>query len=381
MPSDMNKEIKLTLVDLFKLFVKLGFIAFGGPAAHIAMLQDEVVDKRKWMDREYFLDMMGLTNLIPGPNSTEMVMHCGFHMRGPLGMIVAGMSFIFPAVLLTTLLAFLYVNYGQLPEIAPFLTGIKPAVLALIGAAIFKLGKKAVKKNVYYIPGCIVVILALFGISEVLLILFSGFLFVAIMGRISGMALLVPQLGITGASIATNSEITNTGIFLVFLKIGAILFGSGYVLVAYVDAILVDDLAWLTRRELLDAIAIGQFTPGPVLSSASFIGYQLNAWQGAVWATLGIFTPSFIFVWILHPFIDRIRNSKKLRLFIDGVNIGAVAVMLSVLIDMTYELCADWKTIVIALVAAFFTFGKFKLNAVKLVLLGALLGYALSFVG
>lgn len=376
----MNKEINVSLVDLFKLFVKLGFIAFGGPAAHIAMLQDEVVDKRKWMDRDHFLDMMGITNLIPGPNSTEMVMHCGFHVRGPLGMIVAGMSFIFPAVTLTTILAFLYVSYGELPEIAPFLSGIKPAVLALIAAAVFKLGKKAVKKNAYYIPGIIVVILSLCGYSEVALILFSGVLFLLVMGRITGIAVLLPQLGFTGIEIATNNELSNTAIFLVFLKIGAILFGSGYVLVAYVDAILVEDLAWLSRAELLDAIAIGQFTPGPVLSSASFIGYQLNAWQGALWATLGIFTPSFIFVWILHPFIDRIRNSKKLRLFIDGVNVGAVAVMFAVLIDMTYELCADWKTIVIALIAAFFTFGKIKLNAVKLVFLGALLGYALSFI-
>lgn len=376
----MNKEIFVSLAELFKLFVKLGFVAFGGPAAHIAMLQEEVVDKRKWMDRDHFLDMMGITNLIPGPNSTEMVMHCGFHMRGPLGMIVAGFSFIFPAVFLTTILAMLYVNYGQLPEIAPFMSGIKPAVLALIGGAVFKLGKKAIKKNSYYIPGVLVVALALFGISEVLLILSTGVVFLLIMGRLTGLTLLAPQLSFAGLGLSANSEVTNMGIFLVFLKIGAILFGSGYVLVAYVDALLVDDLGWLSRQELLDAIAIGQFTPGPVLSSASFIGFQLNGWQGAIWATLGIFSPSFVFVWILHPLIDKIRNSKKLRLFIDGVNVGAVAVMLAVLLDMTYEVCADWKTIVIVLIAGFFTFGKIKLNAVKLVFLGAFLGYALSFI-
>lgn len=375
----MNKEIFVPLVALFKLFVKLGFIAFGGPAAHIAILQEEVVDKRKWMDRDHFLDMMGITNLIPGPNSTEMVMHCGYHMRGPIGMIVAGFSFIFPAVILTTLLAMLYVNYGEIPAVAPFLSGIKPAVLALIGAAVFKLGKKAIKKNSYYIPAVLVVVLAFFGMSEVLLILSTGLVFLLIMGRFTAFTLLVPQFGFTGLGLTNNSEVTNTGIFLVFLKIGAILFGSGYVLVAYVDAILVADLGWLSRKELLDAIAIGQFTPGPVLSSASFIGFQLNGWQGALWATLGIFTPSFIFVWILHPFIDKIRHSKRLRLFIDGVNVGAVAVMLAVLLDMTYEICADWTSILIVLIAAFFTFGKYKLNAVKLVVLGALLGYVLSF--
>lgn len=368
-----------SLLTIAGLFVRLGFTAFGGPAAHIAMLEEEVVSRRKWMSREHFLDLMGATNLIPGPNSTEMVMHTGLHRAGIPGLIVAGVSFILPAAGLTLLLAYFYVAYGSLPAVEPFLIGVQPAVLVIIAGAIIKLGKKALKQRYYLLIGLAVMAASLAGINEVIAILAGGFLgMLGIRAKeqyFSPAILFFPVLSLTEA----NSE-KLWALFLSFLKIGAILFGSGYLLVAYLEGELVEKLGWLTQQQLLDAIAAGQFTPGPVLTTATFIGYQIGGWSGAALATLGIFLPSFCFVALLNPLIPRLRNSVWSAAFLDAVNISAVGIMLAVLMQMGYQTLfvpVDWKAIVVLLVSAAFFFGQKRFGSMMTVVLGIVLGYGL----
>lgn len=368
------------LKEVFIVFFKLGCFAFGGPAAHIAMMESEIIQKRKWMTQEHFLDLMGATNLIPGPNSTEMTMHCGHERAGKAGLFVAGVAFIFPAVVITGILAYLYVQYGTLPEVAPFLFGIKPAVLAIIASAVFKLGKKAAKSTELIILGFIVLVVALIGVNEVVALLSAG-----VLGGLyfyTKSKLLHSTKAILPFPIVLSGLLTHTSVvkvFLTFLKVGAILYGSGYVLFAYLDAELVTR-GWLTRTELIDAIAVGQFTPGPVLSTSTFIGYQLSGLWGAIAATAGIFLPSFIFVMILNPILPRLQGSKIFRYFLDSVNVAAVAVMLAVLIIMGKETLIDWRAILVALASAFFVFSRYKLNVMWLIAGGAVLGYLLLLI-
>jgi len=368
------------LKEIAGVFFRLGCFAFGGPAAHVAMMQEEVVDKRKWLTREHFLDLMGATNLIPGPNSTEMTMHCGHERGGWKGLFVAGACFIFPAVVLTCILAALYVEYGQLPAIAPWVEGIKPAILAVILGAVIKLGKKAAKSTELIILGILVLIGALLGYSEIIMLLAGGLIGMIYFTGTSGgfskkafLVLLAPMPLMTKAV----SAIGTSKIFFSFLKVGAILYGSGYVLFAYLDAELVAN-GWLTKSELIEAIAVGQFTPGPVLSTATFIGYQMNGLSGALAATLGIFLPSFLFVWLLNPLVPKMRASKPLGYFLDAVNISAVAVMLAVLIEMGREVIVDWRTGSIAVIGIVLQFFVPKANAMWIVLMGAFLGYVLN---
>ena len=372
----MSKNLK----EVASVFFKLGCIAFGGPAAHVSMMEDELVTKRKWFDRGHFLDLMGATNLIPGPNSTEMTMHCGYERAGMAGLFVAGACFIFPAVTITGILAYLYVTYGELPVVAPFIMGIKPAVLAIIAAAIFKLGKKALKTWELGLLGLMVLSASLLGVNEVLALLCAGVLgalFFYFRDKMNTGALkkLVPVLFLP-MSFSVITQITSIKVFWIFLKVGAILYGSGYVLFAYLDAELVST-GLLSRPELIDAIAVGQFTPGPVLSTATFIGYQLAGVGGAIAATIGIFLPSFHFVLVLNPLIPKMRQSKLLGFFLDAVNIAAVAVMTSVLFDMSRDTLTDWRWILIAIISFTITFGFKKVNAMWTVLGGALMGYLL----
>jgi chromate transporter len=358
----MKEESKLG--EVAKVFFKLGCFAFGGPAAHIAMMEAEVVNKRKWMSRQHYLDLIGASNLIPGPNSTEMTMHCGHERAGTKGLFVAGICFIVPAIVITGLLAFLYVEYGELPEVAPFVFGIKPAVLAII------------------VLGVMVLVLSLVGVNEVMALLGAGvvgaFYFYGRTKLFDQPKSIVPfaLLGITGGIV---SKITTVKVFLTFLKVGAVLYGSGYVLFAYLDAELVES-GWMTRQALLDAIAVGQFTPGPVLSTATFIGYQLTGFWGAVAASAGIFLPSFFFVLLLNPLVPKMRKSKFLGFFLDSVNVAAVAVMAGVLYVMSVETATDWRAIAIAAISFAVVFGFKKLSVMWTVLGGACLGYLLQFV-
>ncbi|CAA0151435.1 Chromate transport protein [Tenacibaculum maritimum] len=371
------------LKEIAFVFFKLGCIAFGGPAAHIAMMEEEVVQKRKWISRQHFLDLMGATHLIPGPNSTELTMHCGYQRGGILGVFVAGISFIFPAVIITGVFAWLYVSYGKLPEIIPFIYGIKPAVLVIIAMAILKLGKKAVKGYELTLLGILVILAALSGCNEVVVLLVAGGI-----GTIyfhlkkqqftqKNHLIVLPLFLLKVSSIP--KIILSSSIFWSFLKVGAILYGSGYVLFAYLDAELVAS-GLLSRQELIDAIAIGQLTPGPVLSTATFIGYQLNGISGAIAATIGIFLPSFIFVLILNPLVDKMRASKILSYFLDSANVAAVAIMLVVLVKMGYSSLISYREFIILGVSILLIYKIKKMNSIWLVPIGAIIGYLLTFI-
>ena len=377
----MSSNSRLREVSL--VFFKLGCFAFGGPAAHIAMMEDEVVTKRKWMTRDHYLDLIGATNLIPGPNSTEMTMHCGHERAGKKGLFVAGISFIFPAVFITGILAYLYVTYGTLPEVAPFIKGIQPAVLVIIASAILKLGKKALKNWELTIIGLLVLAASLLGVHEVVALLIGGLLggvyfFLKRKTQSKTLHSFFPFL-LPFFTSETLQTITTLKIFLTFLKVGSILYGSGYVLFAYLDAELVAT-GLLTTTELIDAIGIGQFTPGPVLSTSTFIGYQLGGFWGAIAATAGMFLPSFLFVLILNPFIPKMRKSKILGYFLDSVNVAAVAVMLAVLVTMSLATLVDWQSIFVALIAALLVFGPKKISVIWVIIIGAVLGYALGYI-
>jgi chromate transporter len=370
------------LKEIAKVFFKMGCFAFGGPAAHIAMMEQEVVSKRKWMTHEHFLDLIGATNLIPGPNSTEMTMHCGHERGGWTGMFVAGICFIFPAIFITGILAWFYVQYGNLPNVKPFIVGIQPAVIAIIIQAIFKLGKKAIKNIELAIFGVIALCLNLFLLNEIFSLLATavlGTIYFSIKTKaqansLNPLALLLLQpLGIAATQISTLS------IFLSFFKIGAILYGSGYVLFAYLDAEFVET-GIMTRTALMDAIAVGQFTPGPVLSTATFVGFQLNGFWGAIAATTGIFLPSFLLVLLLNPLIPKMRKSAILKHFLNIMSIGAISLMVAVIIKMGTTSLLDIKNVLIFIVSLVLVLFVKKVNAMHIVILGSILGYILSLV-
>jgi chromate transporter len=371
------------LIELLRLFLKLGIIGFGGPAVHIAMMKEEVVTKKKWMTEQHFLDLVGATNLIPGPNSTEMAIHIGQERAGWRGLIVAGLCFIFPAVLITGFFAWMYKKYGQLPEIQPFIYGIKPAIIAIILFAVFPLAKKSLKTVELYGIGILVLILSLFNFNELYLLFGAGFLSLFVFGLKNKLfqnseANFLP-IAMFPFSISPNTSISNVSLFLVFLKIGAVLYGSGYVLFAFLDSELVAT-GILSRHQLIDAIAIGQFTPGPVFSSVTFIGYQINDWTGAFLATVGVFLPSFLFVALLNPLVKKMRNSKLFAVFLDAVNVASVAIILAVCVDMGITTITDWRTICIGLTSLVIAFWFKKINSSLIVIGGSVLGYLLTFV-
>lgn len=376
-------EQEVSVKEIAQLFLKLGCIGFGGPAAHIAMMQQEVVVKRQWMTDEHFLDLLGATNLIPGPNSTEMAIHIGYDKGGWKGLLVAGLCFILPAVLITGVLAWLYQKYGQLPEIQPFIYGIKPAVIAIIVGAVFPLAKKSIKSALLAAVGLSVLCLALLGWSEVYLMFGAGGLMLLLYYvqkyKGNGLRSFVPLTFIPLVHSAIGSEI-NMRLFWIFLKIGAILYGSGYVLFAFLDTELVMK-GLLTRQQLLDAIAVGQFTPGPVFTSVTFIGYQINGFFGALLSTVAVFIPSFVLVGLLNPLMKKMRGSKGLSAFLDAVNVASVALIAAVCIVMAKETMVDWKAVMIALISVVVVFKFKKMNSAFVVVGGAFLGYLLCLFG
>jgi chromate transporter len=392
------------LGELAALFLKLGVIGFGGPAAHIAMMEDEVVGRRGWLTRSHFLDLVGATNLIPGPNSTEMAIHVGFIRAGWAGLAVAGACFILPAVALATALAWAYVRFGTLPAAGPVLFGIKPAVLAIILLALWRLGKAALLRR-HTLPlsvlGLAVGAAALAGLNEVLALLaggLAGMLWLVWLERRaahgesggSPAVLLLPGAGLAelgrrlagaaallGGLAAGPAGVSLWRLGLFFLKVGAVLYGSGYVLVAFLEGGLVQDYAWLTQQQLLDAIAIGQFTPGPVLSTAAFIGYVLAGLPGAAVSAVAIFLPSFFFVAALNPIVPRLRESRWTAAFLDAVNVSAVALMAAVTVELARAILGDWPAWVILALASAAGL-RWKINSAWLVLTGALIGWVLS---
>ncbi len=375
----MNNKI----AEIFKYFFRLGVVAFGGPAAHVAMMEADLVEDKKWLSEEEFLDYMGATNLIPGPNSTEMTMHCGYHRGGPLGLFVAGISFIVPAVILTLIVAVFFEKISEIAWVIPIIDGIKAAVLSFIVAAILKLGKKAVKNNYLMLVGLLVIVAAFLGVNEILCILTAGLLYMLVNYSIKSRQTLNSFLFIP-LLFFTKTGLSYLNLFLVFLKVGAVLFGSGYVLFAYLDGEFINPEWGLTHNELVEAIAVGQITPGPVLSTATFIGYKLGGFQGAILATLGIFLPSFLYVWLLNPLIPKMKKNKQLSFFLQAVNVAAVAVMVVVTLIMAKSILIqdgilNWKLAAISAISFLVYFSGKKVNALWIVILGAVLGYLSSF--
>ncbi|MCT7970057.1 chromate efflux transporter [Laspinema sp. D1] len=389
------------LSELAQVFLKLGIIGFGGPAAHIAMMEDEVVHRRQWLTQEQFLDLVGATNLIPGPNSTEMAIHIGYIYAGGLGLIVAGTCFVVPAVLMTAALAWGYVQFGELPQVYPLLYGIKPAVLAVIFTALWRLGKKAVKSRELLIIAIATGIAVWFGVNEVFALLLGG-LFGAVWLNLRnqptlsawlfGLFLSQTPSNISPVIPLTAESVPLWKLGLFFLKVGSVLYGSGYVLIAFLQGQLVDEFGWLTQQQLLDAVAMGQVTPGPLLTTATFIGYVIGGFPGAIVSTLGITLPSFLFVLILNPWIPRLRSSKWTSAFLDAINVSAVALMAVVTIQLavstlrinfigiplgTALLGIDWIAALIAVISAIFAL-VWRINAAWLVFGGAIAGWLVN---
>jgi chromate transporter len=359
------------------LFLKLGITGFGGPAAHIGMMHDEIVKRRKWLSDQEFLDLLGATNLIPGPNSTEMAIHIGYLRAGWPGLITAGVCFIAPAMLIVMVLAAIYAQYGTTPQVTWLLYGIKPVVIAIIVQALWSLGKHAVNGWLTALVAGGVAALYFLGVNEIALLFGGGLIVMLALNlkrlRPRGMAAFLLPAG--GLAILAQALVPFSLplMFLTFLKIGSVLYGSGYVLLAFLRADFVVQYGWLTDQQLLDAISIGQVTPGPVLTTATFIGYLLGGTPGAVLATIGIFLPAFIFVAISNPWIPRMRNSAWFGGLLDGVNASALGLMGGVTWQLGRSSIVDPLTALIA-VAALVLLVRFKVNSTWLIAGGALIG-------
>ena len=352
-------------------------MAFGGPAAHIAMMRNEVVHRRQWMEEQEFLDLMGATNLVPGPNSTELAIHLGLRRAGWLGLVVAGVCFILPATLLVVAFAWAYVRYGSTPQVEDLLYGITPVVVAIIINALWGLLRTAVKGPFLAVVGIAALALYFLGVSEIPL-LFGGALVVLLVQnarqRWSGGATAFVPLGLL---VLPSVSAGPLGIFLSFLKIGSVLFGSGYVLLAFLRSEFVDP-GLLSNQQLIDAVAVGQFTPGPVFTTATFIGYVLDGVPGALLATVGIFLPAFVFVAITSPFIPRLRNSPVLSGILDGVNVVSLALMAGVTWQLGRYAIFDPVSVLIAVVTLVLLFAT-KLNPAWLVIGGGGIGLAAQY--
>ncbi len=353
--------------------LKLGCIGFGGIAGMIATIEDELVVKRKWIDHTHFLDIVSTANIVPGPNSVEIVMHCGKVRGGKTGLVIAGIGYILPATLICLLFGFLYTHYGQLPRVQDLLFGIRPATTALVIGTVFRLAGGALKNNRILILLAILVFAgSLAGINEVLLILAAGILYgISYKQQQKLLGIVLPFLFI-GGSLSVNQKL-----FLIFLKIGAILYGSGYVLYAYMDTSLVQGNHWLTKQQLMDAIAVGQITPGPILSSATFAGYLVSGVPGAVVATLGIFLPSFFISFFLHRVLSAARENKRFRAFLDGLNAASIAVIAAVGYNLLTSVLVNWREAVLLLACLLWMLLAKRINTALVIAVGAMVGYVL----
>jgi chromate transporter len=384
-----------SLKELALFFLRLGFTAFGGPAAHIAIMEDELVRRRKWLSREKFLDLLGASNLIPGPSSSELAIHIGYLRAGWAGLLVGGVCFIFPAVILVGIIAWAYVRFGHLPAVAAVLYGVKPVVIAVILQALWGLGRTAIKSWVLAIAGMVCVALSLAQVNALLILFGTGTILAGIRalsrnrkgnqkaqgaltvvsvwrGARMSISRIFPWAGATGAAAVIPGM---WPLFLVFLRIGSIVFGSGYVLLAFLRADLVVHRGWVTDAQLVDAVAIGQVTPGPVFTTATFLGYLLRGPVGALVATVGIFLPAFILVAVSGPLIPLIRRSATAGAFLDGVNVASLALMAAVSYQLGRSAIVDWLTAGLGIASAVLLL-RFRVNSAWLVLGGAILGIA-----
>ncbi|MGE3819229.1 MAG: chromate efflux transporter [Isosphaeraceae bacterium] len=386
MTDSTNPHHHGPLRELAGLFFRLGATSFGGPAAHIALMEHEVVRRRRWLSSEAFLDLLGATNLIPGPSSTEMAIHIGWARGRWAGLVVAGTCFIAPAATITLVLAWAYVRFGASAEVAGILHGVKPVLIAVVGQALLRLGRTALRSGHAWVIAGVATALNALGINE-LAVLFGAGLAPALAIALRrtwdrrpsgslGLWLALPAVAGVGSGVAA-SPFGLWPMFLFFLKVGSVLYGSGYVLLAFLRADLVERWGWLTDRQLLDAVAIGQLTPGPVFTTATFIGYVLGGWPGAALATLGIFLPSFGFVALSGPIVPRLRRSPVAGAFLDGVNAASLALMAVVTWELARAALVDRWTVALA-VASALVLGRFAVNSIWLVLAGAMVGLGLT---
>lgn len=376
--------------ELAGLFLRLGTTAFGGPAAHIALMEDEVVRRRGWLSRQEFLDLLGATNLIPGPNSTEMAIHIGYRRAGWPGLIVAGGCFIVPAMIMVLAIAIAYVRYGKLPQVLAVLYGVKPVIIAIVLQALWHLGRTAVKTWFLLVLALAATAAGLLGVNELIILFVGGLLaigyhFARARPRNVTMGAVVPLLPpgmagrlATGSALAAGVTLAAVpfnvwALFLFFLKVGAVLYGSGYVLLAFLQGDLVHRYGWMTQGQLLDAVAVGQITPGPVFTTATFVGYLLGGVNGALLATLGIFLPAFFFVAVSGPLVPRLRRSRTAGAFLDGVNVSSLALMAAVTWQLGRSAIVDVPTVVLAAAAAFLLL-RYRVNSLWLIVAGAALG-------
>jgi chromate transporter len=359
------------LRELALLFLKLGTLGFGGPAAHIAMMRQEVVERRLWLSEAEFLDLLGAANLIPGPSSTELAIHIGFRKCGWPGLLVAGACFILPAACMVTLIAWAYVRFHTLPQVSGLMYGIKPMVVAIVLQALWSLCRASLNTWPLRVAAATAALMTAGGIQEILTLFACGAAIAALRTPRSAM-LWIPSVAAGGAIVAAE-PVTLSRLFWVFAKIGCIVFGSGYVLLAFLQADLVKDLRWLTANQLLDAIAVGQVTPGPVFTTATFIGYLVAGAPGAAVATLAIFLPGWILVALSGPLLPRLRRSTIASAFLDGVTAASVGLIAWVLFLLGKAALVDLLTIGLAIGGAVLLF-RYRLNAVWLILAGGLLG-------
>ena len=378
--------------EVAKLFLRLGATAFGGPAAHIALIEEEVVRRRQWLTRDEFLDLLGATNLIPGPNSTELAIHIGHRRAGTPGLIAAGVAFILPAFIMVTALGWGYVRFGRLPKVEALFLGVKPVIVAIIAQALVSLARSAVKDRRLAVVGVVSTAFGILGLHELAILFGAGIVttaFALMRGRrtsgpIPPSSLQGPILPFSAAAPAlvpagvVGSAAFGLGpLFLFFLKVGSVLFGSGYVLFAFLRADLVDRWHWLTETQLVDAIAAGQLTPGPVFTAATFIGYLLGGFPGALVATVGIFLPAFVFVALSGPLVPRIRASPAAGAFLDGLNVASLALMSVVTLQLARLALVSLPTLLLALVSGVLLI-RYRLNSTYLLLAGACLGLLLG---
>jgi chromate transporter len=375
-----------SLTEIAVVFLKLGTIAFGGPAAHLAMMEEEFVRRRQWMTRAEFLDRLATANLIPGPSSTEVAIFVGQLKGGWRGLVVAGCCFIIPAAVIVSLIAWTYVRFGSLPKVEGMLAAIKPAVVAIVIQALGKLGRTALPTALLAVVAALAAALSFVGVSPVLVLVFAGVLSAA--SSVMKNRLLGTSIGIAGffglpKIVAAVMAVAATGaafpvglmrLFLSFLKIGSVVFGSGYVLLAFLQAEFVERLHWLTDKQLIDAIAVGQFTPGPVFTTATFIGYIVAGWAGAVVATVGIFLPGFVLVAVSGPLIPRLRRSAVAAAALDGVVAGSLALIAVVAWQLGRASIIDRATLII-FVASLIALLRFRINSAWLVAAAAVLGW------
>jgi chromate transporter len=384
MDENTNKPVSRnrSLREVIGVFLKLGTIAFGGPAAHIAMMHDEACQRRQWVGEDRFLDLLGAANLIPGPSSTEMAIYLGYERAGWRGLIAGGVCFILPAMLIVLALAWAYVRYGSAPQAVWLLYGIKPVVVAVIVQALWKLLRTAVKGPLLGAVGLLVLGLYLGGLNAVALIFGSGLLVMVIQngGRLWRGDRLSLLAFLPGAALPTAmAHFSLASLFFTCLKIGSVVFGSGYVLLAFLRSDFVNRLGWLTDHQILDAVAVGQFTPGPVFTTATFIGYLLGGVPGALLATLGIFLPSFFFAAAVFPLVARLRRSVWAGAFLDGVNVGALGLMAGVTWQLGRAAIVDWISMMLAAVSAFVLF-RFRINSAWILLAGGTIGLVYKLV-